>query len=65
MIGQLYYCPQCEIVYLKFPDIQRPEDPRLTHLTRYLQCPRCSGDFEGTKVDLRPIASPSHVLVNK
>jgi uncharacterized C2H2 Zn-finger protein len=69
VIGQLYYCPQCDIVYLKFPDVEISTEGQpkrtLRDQTGYLQCQRCSGEYSDEKVELKPIASPSHVLVNK
>jgi hypothetical protein len=69
VIGQLYYCPQCSIVYLKFPDtvISAEGEPKQTLSDRvgYLLCPHCISNFIPEQVELRPIASPSHILVKK
>lgn len=70
MIGQLFYCPQCSTVFLKFPDAVSPLGKERTSIKMrdtfgYLWCRSCSGEFEDQKVTLQPILSPAHVLVSK
>src|SRR5580700_7498059 len=52
----LYYCPQCSVVFLKFPNtvISPSTEPRrtLAETFGYLWCERCSGDFQDEKVML-------------
>ena len=64
--GVLYYCPQCSVVFLKFPNkvISPSTEPRrtLAETFGYLWCERCSGDFQDEKVMLQLLApriSPS------